>query len=166
MENLNLHLSGQISYKDYRNTILKMTCKKIWLPLLITTIIIISFIFTEIDISNPNFIFLAVFIVVIISFPLSIIRSTKKLYKQNKTFHEILNYHLDNEKITIDGDTVHSTQNWSRFIKVKETSTFFLLHQDNVVANWLDKKMFTNEELIEFRKFLNSLNIKKELKKK
>jgi len=159
--NLNLNFSGQISYKDYRNTSLELLCKKFWLFGIVLMILFIIFPLTQ-----ENFDFLSLFpwVFFLLVFTLLIIRSTKKIYRENKVFHEKLTYHLDNEKITIMGETVNSTYNWNRLFKIKETRTFFLLYHDSIIANWLDKKMFSAEEIIEFQKFANSLNIKKELK--
>lgn len=159
--NLNLDLSGQISYKDYRNTSLELLCKKLWA---FGIILVVLFIFT---LSQENFDLLSLFplFFFVLVFTFLIMRSTKKLYRENKVFHEKLTYHLDNEKITITGETVNSTYNWNRLFRIKETRTFFLLYHDSIIANWLDKKMFSHEEIIEFRKFVNSLNVKKELKK-
>ena len=159
--NLNLNFSGQISYKDYRNTALEMYFKRRWFMLAL----ILLFIVILLMLGNTG-ILIVLWLVILLIFPFLIIRSAKKLYKQNKTLSEKLTYHLDNEKITITGETVNSTQSWSRLFAIKETKDFFLLYHDSIVANFLDKKMFSNEEIVEFRKFVKSLNIKKELKQK
>ena len=161
--NLNLNFNGQISYKDYRNTSLELYFKKRWFTPAIVLLAMISLLLSE-NPDIPFIIIMCVFILLIL--PFLIIRSAKKLYTQNKIFHEKLTYHLDNEKMTIEGDTVSATHNWSRFFKIQETRTFFLLYQDSIVANFLDKKMFSADEIVEFRKFVHSLNIKKNLKKK
>ena len=163
--NLNLNFSGQISFKDYRNTSLEVYFKQRWF----TSVFILLFMIMLLTFENIDFaitLIIAMWAGILLAFPLLVIRSAKKLYKQNKTFQEKLTYHLDNEKITIVGETVNTTFNWSRLFKITETRTFFLLYQDSLIADFLDKKMFTEEEIIEFRKFVNSLNIRKELKKK
>ena len=155
--NLNLNLSGQISYKDYRNSVLEQTWKKYWyLSLFLLLLLTIGFDITSI------LIVLGVILLTMLFIP---ILTAKKIYKQNKMFHEKWTYHLDNEKITFTSETTNSTTGWNRLFKITETQTFFLLWHDSMVANFLDKKMFTEEEIIEFRKFVNSLPIKKELKK-
>ena len=167
-ERLNLNFSGQISYKDYRNTLLELTYKKPIIRVFTIILCLVMFMFVFMFISGiTNDIFLLLlFVFFAIFYPLLLVRSAKRLYKQNKLFYEKLAYHLDNEKVTITGETVNSTYNWCRLFKIKETRTFFLLYHDSIVANFLDKKMFSDEEIVEFRKFINSLDVKKELKKK
>ena len=155
--NLNLNLSGKISYKDYRNMSLELFLRRYWY-------IIVIFILVFLAVEDINLKILSVAALVIV--PFSRIRSVKKTYRQNKSFHEKLTYHLDNEKITITGETVSSTQNWSRLFKITETRNAFVLYYDSINASFLDKKMFSAEEIIEFRKFLNSLDVKKKLKNK
>jgi c-di-AMP phosphodiesterase-like protein len=165
---LNLNFSGQISYKDYRNTLLELTYKKPIIRVFTIILGLVMFLLVVMFISGMlNDIFPLLFLVFFaIFYPFLLVRSAKKLYLQNKLFHEKLTYHLDNEKVTIISETINSTYNWCRLFKIKETRTFFLLYHDSIVANFLDKKMFSDEEIVEFCKFINSLDVKKELKKK
>jgi len=162
--NLNLNLSGQISYKDYRNTMLELFFKGAVtkIVLFLAIILFISFVMGKNQIGF--YLFPLVFFYFFVFF--SVIYQAKKIYRENKTFRENLTYHIDNEIITITSETAHSTQKWSRFFEIKETRTSFVLFHDSIVANYLDKKMFSAEEIVEFRKFLNSLDVKKKLKNK
>ena len=163
--NFNLNLSGQISYKDYRNTTLEVYFKSTVVKILLFTVITIIIIFIRFYIAFEDVSPFPMLVIVGVACFMPIYQA-KKIYRENKIFHEKLTYHLDNEKFTITGETVNSTQNWSRLFKITETRTFFLLYHDSIIANWLDKKMFSDEEIIEFRKFVNSLDVKKELRKK
>jgi len=161
--NLNLNLSGQISYKDYRNALLELYLKGVdTLGFLFAMIILlIIFIMGKSTIGLPitgGVLYLILFF--------SAIYSAKKRYIKNKTFHEKLTYHLDSEKIAITGEMYNFTITWTHFSEIKETRGFFVLYSDSMIANYLDKKMFSAEEIIEFRKFLNSLDVKKKLKNK
>jgi len=161
--NLNLNLSGQISYKDYRNTLLELSFKstKAWISILVLSAI------AMLVLREPfsPFTWLILFGILCFMTFFSVIYSAKSIYRENKSFHEKFTYHLDNEKITITSETANATQKWSRFFEIKETQTSFVLYHDSIVANYLDKKMFSAEEIVEFRKFLNSLDVKKKLKK-
>ena len=108
-----------------------------------------------------NYILYVIFGVFLIS-PIFTFYRIKKLYNSNIIFQENLEYILNNESIHIHGDTVESTQKWSRFFKIKETKSFFMLYQGEGVATLLDKKMFNNDDLQEFRRFIKSLKVKKE----
>ena len=110
--------------------------------------------------SYLNFILLFISLGIFIS-PILILRQTKKTYQTNKTFQEQLNYKLTNDSIHIKGETVDYVQKWTSFYKVKETKNFFMLYQgEGGVATLLNKKMFSDKELTDFRQFIQSLNLK------
>jgi Ca2+/Na+ antiporter len=159
--NLNLHFNGQISYKDYRNTSLEMYLKRRWLTLVVMLLFIVLLLLSN-RMEMPAII---MWVVISLLLPFFAIHSAKKLYKQNKMFHETLTYDLNNETIQIQGDTVNTSMHWNRLFKIQETKSFFLLYHDSLVATWLDKTMFSGDEIVEFRKFVASLAILKELKK-
>jgi hypothetical protein len=164
---LNIHFTGKIAYKDYRNLILGLSFKN---PVyLIFIIVIIPFsLISFFDGASNVFVFdfghllFALVVLFFLFYPFLTLIGIKNTYKTNKLFQEQLTYSLDNESIRIKGDAVDTTQKWTRYYKIKETKEFFVLYQDKIVANFLDKKMLTDSELIEFRKFIQSLNVKKE----
>jgi len=159
---LNLNLTGQIAYKDYRNVLFELNLKNPFYIIFICIFILIllSIMLGNSDLGNRHsFIIISVFFVVLIS-PISILLRTKKLYQTNKMFQERMDYTLTNEFIHIKGETVDSTQKWARFYKVKETKRFFLFYQGEGVATFLDKKMFSENELDDFRQFIRSLDLK------
>ncbi len=68
---------------------------------------------------------------------------------------------MTNESIQIKGDSLDSTQKWTHFYQIKESKKFFLFYQGKEIATLIDKKMFSETDLIEFQNFIQSLNIKK-----
>ena len=58
-------------------------------------------------------------------------------------------------------DRVDPVQKWTHFYKMKETKGFFMFYQGEGVATLLDKKMFSDKELTDFRQFILSLNLPK-----
>ena len=157
---LDIKLTGKMSsYKDYRNLNLELAFKKpIWLTLLVSLTFLLV-----VDIINNNASTLIVLIVSIgflLLYPIFLLRQVKKNYKTNKIFQEQLNYQLTNDSIQIRGETFDSVQKWTGFYKIKETKVFFLFYRGEGAATFLDKRMFTDTELTNFKQFIRSLNIK------
>ncbi|GEM_PF-1438507 len=165
-EELNIHFSGKIGYKDYRNLILGLTYKKPFYLGLVAVIVLnlLAFITDQKTVSNnpfTNYILYLIFGIFLMS-PIFTFYRIKKLYETNKIFQENLVYSLNNESIQIHGGTVDSIQKWSHFFKIKETTDFFMLYQSAGLATLLDKKMFNNGDLEEFRRFIESIKVIKE----
>ena len=91
--------------------------------------------------------------------PILTLFQIKSLYNTNTIFHKKLNYKIDNESITIKGDTIDSVQKWQHFYKIRETKNFFVLNHGKMVATLLDKKMFSDNQIDIFKRFLKSLAI-------
>jgi YcxB-like protein len=162
---LNINLTGQIEYLDYRNLILGLSFKKpiylvvlgIMLLFLLTVLVNRENMMNQLDSKYFIFIFIGVFFLS----PIFSLIQIKRLYKTNKIFQEQLNYILTNDSINIKGITVDSTQKWTHFYQIRETKNFFMLYHGKMVATLLDKKMFSESELHDFRNFIKSLNVKR-----
>ncbi|MBA3900502.1 MAG: YcxB family protein [Bacteroidetes bacterium] len=165
-KDLKINLKGQIKYHDYRNLILGISFKKpIYLVAFGIMILFSLTYFTNSENMANQFesnYFIFIIIGIFIFSPIFTLIQIKKLYKTNKLFQEQLNYSLTNNSIQIKGSTVDSTQSWTHFYKFKDTKNFFMFYQGKMVATLLDKKMFSESELIEFQRFIKSLNVKRE----
>ncbi len=162
---LNLNLSGKIDYNDYRNLILGLSFKNpvYLISFGITLLFSMNYIAYGENINDQSnfkyltFIFIGLFLLTWIF----TLKKIKNLYNTNSLFHEKLNYILTNESLQIKGDSLDSTQKWTRFYQIKESKKFFLFFQGKEIATLIDKKMFSEADLIEFQNFIQSLNIKK-----
>jgi fumarate reductase subunit D len=154
---LNIELKGKIAYKDYRNLILGLSFKKPIYIVVLGVILLFGLSFFG-DQTDTNYFMIGFIIVVLIS-PLFTLFQIKRIYNTNSLFHEEMEYKLTNESMQIKGDTMDSTQKWSHFYQMKETKQFFMFYQGKMVASFLDKKMFSENDLKEFKKFIQSLNI-------
>ncbi len=162
---LNISLTGQISYKDYRNLIFGLSFRRpIYLVVLgIVLMWVLSFLNSTnemADQSSSNY-FLIFPIVLIVLLPFFTLFQIKRIYNTSKIFQEKLDYYLTNEAIRIKGETVDSTQKWTHFYQIRVTNRFFMFYQGKMVATLLDKKMFSENELQEFTEFIKSLNVKR-----
>jgi len=159
---LDINLTGKIRYEDYRNLILGLTYKRPTYYIL--SCIIILFLLALMNASNildsNQYLILFVFLGIFIS-PIFVLRQIKKNYRTNKIFQEQLNYKLTNDSIHIKGEMIDSVQKWNRFFKKQETKSFFMFYQAEGIATLLDKKMFSDKELTDFRQFILSLNLPK-----
>ena len=162
---LNINLTGQIEYADYRNLILGLSFKK---PIYLVVLGIILLFSLTIIVNGEKMMnqfdsnyFIFIIIGIFLFSPILTIIQIKRLYNTNRIFQERLSYSLTNDSINIKGNTVDSTQKWTHFYQIRETKNFFMFYHGKMVATLLDKKMFSETELHEFDKFIKSLNVKR-----
>ena len=162
---LNISVTGQIEYNDYRNLMLELTFKKpiFYIAFGVLLLLLSSSIANGVKITDQMSLFYLMSVVmgIFLISPFITLLQIKKLYNANKIFHEKLEYNLTNEFIRIKGETVDSTQKWSHFNQLKETRKFYLFYHGKVEATFLYKKMFNNMDLNEFNSFIQSLHIER-----
>jgi hypothetical protein len=162
---LNINLTGQIKYTDYRNLIMELNYKKpvYFVAIGILFLFVLTFLVNSETMMNQldSYYFMYIYFGIILLLPIVTLFQIKKQYNSNKIFQERLNYKLTNDSIQIIGDTFDSTQKWTRFYQIRITKKFFILHQGASVATILDKKMFSDNEIQEFDNFIRSLKIKR-----
>jgi hypothetical protein len=165
-EKIELKLTGQIEYIDYRNLFLGLNFNKPYY-LIILGILLLSLLsfWTNTSLwyklTNPHYL-LFIYPIVIMLVPVFILFQIKKYYKSNKTIQEKLDYNISNDSIQIKGQTVDSLLKWEHFSKIKETKNFFVLYQGKMISTLIDKKMFKDSDLEDFKVFIKSINFKRE----
>jgi hypothetical protein len=159
-DELNIHFESQISYKDYRNFMLRSMTKLYFIFFtFLCFIVYISLRDIRYDFATTIILTAIIFILILIL----VLRRTRNNYQTNKMFHEQINYTLDNTAIHSKNESIDSTVLWTRYYKIKETKNFFLLYPDKTVVSLLPKKAFKAEELEAFRKFAKSLPLRVEV---
>jgi hypothetical protein len=164
-ERLDITVSGQIDYKDYRRLFFYLSYKKriLWFCVIILLALITSLL-TNKNVSFYNrdtLISLCIFLGLFILVPIILLIKVKKIYETNTVFKYSMSYHITNEFIQIKSETMDTTQKWGNFYGAMETKKFFLLYQGKMIATLIDKKMFSDLETEKFRMFLKSLPLKK-----
>ncbi|MCL2328638.1 MAG: YcxB family protein [Bacteroidetes bacterium] len=162
VDTLDINVTGKIRYEDYRNLLLGLTFKRpVYLVFIIgiSILLILSLINTS-DIWGSNQYFILLILLGFFISPILALWQSKKNYRTNRIFQEQLNYRLTNDSIHTKGETIDAIQKWTGFYKKKETKSFFMLYHGEGVATLLDKKMFSDKELTDFRQFFQSLNLK------
>jgi len=170
---LDINLSGQVSYKDYRNLILGLSREGYRVSIGVVILVsgwVLALVYAMGNYDHEsnkshNHVFVLVFfpimLIIILRRIIAALQQIKKDYQTNALLLGELNYRLTNDTIHIKGETVDSVQKWTRFYKIKETKSFFMFYQGEGIATLLDKKMFTDDELVDFRQFVGALNLKR-----
>jgi len=162
-KDLNIDLTGQIRYIDYRNLVFGISFKRpiTLVALGILLLFSLAYIVNRGNIMNQFESGYLIFIGIVLLSPLITLIQIKRLYKTNKILQEKLHYRLTNDSIQIKGETVDSTQKWTRFYQVRETKKFFMFYHGKMLATLIDKQMFSENDLREFQEFTKSLNLKR-----
>ncbi|PWJ44564.1 YcxB family protein [Sediminitomix flava] len=162
---LNIEFKGKLNYADYRNLILRKTLNK---PIFLVTPFAMFFLILLVSSNTLNNLSelehlvssLVITLLAIVLLSSMTIKQIRRTFYTNKIFQEEIQYTLTNQSIDMKGDTFESVINWERFIQISEDKNYILLYQDHIIATFLDKKMFSSDELILFRSFLDSLGLK------
>jgi hypothetical protein len=161
---LNITFTGKLDYKGYRNYIVGARLKNpMHWALIIIMIFFSIFIFYQENSEINHFIgILLLFgaIIIAVVLPIRDIIKVKMIYKTNKGHFVQITYKLDNEGIQTISEYGSSSIKWTRYYKILETNEFFILYLDISIGTFIDKKMFTESEIIEFQKFIKSLKLK------
>ncbi|MDR0830179.1 MAG: YcxB family protein [Prevotellaceae bacterium] len=161
-KSLNINILGQISLSKYRKMNLELLQNKKSLSLYFLIAAFVLFIGAA-AFQSPIY---AIVPLLMLLYCFSIFyRARNNNSNNNKIFQEQLQIKITNDEFCINGETFNSTILWSKYVKLKETKSFFLLYQDNIVVNLVQKDWLSEIELTEFRNFLYSLDIPKELYK-
>lgn len=89
--------------------------------------------------------------------PLFTYWNAKRNYQINSRAIERMQYEIDEEWISIKGDTFDSRMTWDKMHKVIETKSWFLIYQNKVAANIIVKKDLTTEQLATFRAIVRNV---------
>jgi len=156
---LNINFSTKIFFKDYLKLSFELKRVNIYFIFNVLFFLIITFFLSERQ--NIDLLYSILFISVISIFYMYIIfLRAKNIFNTNKSLNEFLTYQINNDLLLIKGETFQDSSLWERFVKIQETKNFFLCYANKIFVIFIFKKEFSEEELIEFRKFLKSLPIK------
>jgi hypothetical protein len=158
VEPISFTFTNTISLKEYRSMIFENTLKKSTLTIAAG---ILLFVVIGIFNSNENdsgmFKFIALGIIIsFLLIPLLTLSQAKKFYESNKALNEKIAYTIDNEKVTIQGESFNAECNWDHFIKMKETKGFFMLFEGNTTAMLINKAALDQEQTKNLRALLIS----------
>ncbi|MFZ4796693.1 MAG: YcxB family protein [Bacteroidia bacterium] len=161
---LAIKYNGKIKFEDYRNLIFELTYKKPRFYFIFGAMAIFFVVFLTSDnlYDGNNIIFFLIFPGFLIGSPLLTYFQIKNMYKANKMLVGYFDYEITNDSIQVSGETANSTQKWANFIMIKETKKFFLLYQSTAIATLIEKGKMNENEVVSFRQFVQSLDVKKE----
>lgn len=161
---LDIKYNGKIKFKDYRNLLFELTYKKPRFYFIFGAMAIFFLLFLTSDnlYTDNNIIFFFIFPAFLIGSPVFTYIQIKNLYEANKMLVGYFDYTITNDSIQVKGETADSTLKWANFIMIKETKKFFLLYQNTAIAMLIEKGNMNEQEVILFREFVQSLDVKKE----
>lgn len=161
---ITIKYNGKINFEDYRNLIFELTYNKpkFYFVFIAMAFYFVMFLNSDSLYDGNNILFILIFPGFLIGSPLLTYFQIKNMYQANKMLLGNFDYIITNDAIQIFGESANSTQKWDNFIMIKETKKFFLLYQNKTIATFLDKGKMNDDEVVSFRKFVQSLDLKKE----
>ncbi len=100
---------------------------------------------------------------IVLILPFTVYFSAKKNYQTDNRLQEVITYDINEELITIKGETFNSEMTWDKMHKVIELKSWLLLYHNKMVANIIPKDSIEN--MRELRVIIRKQNIKSKLKK-
>ncbi len=144
----------------YKNTAAKV------LIVIVTFVFIISLLAfvlapdnIHIHLSFSNFIPL----LIIVFLHLSVYNAAKKAYKTNHQLREATVYHIDMNKMLVEGETYSATFKWNTIVKVTQTKNWILIWQTKQRANPIPIKDVWSGQLADFKDVLEANHVKNNL---
>ncbi|PCI92882.1 MAG: hypothetical protein COB15_17195 [Flavobacteriales bacterium] len=167
-------INQKLESSEYVKCIMNMTYRK---PMMIIILIIGFFnliwsalyLFPSASIlfEGPPYMALAFGIGLIIISPASIYFGTKRNFNSNPRVSEPIEYKFTNDEIDMTGESFNSSMTWDKIFMLKETNSHVLIYHDQLIAQFINKKSLTPEQLNFFRSMVSRFpSIKNKMKKR
>ena len=103
------------------------------------------------DNANNPLVSVAIGCFISILLPLSIYRSSKKIFRSNKTLQEPLKYELSEHQLKVEGTSFNSSISLQNIHHFKEMKRWILFYHSSNTFNLIPKSALTTEDLIFIR---------------
>lgn len=103
-------------------------------------------------------------LLVFLILPILIFSSTKKSFNNNFRLKEDFSIIFNSEYFQEKGETFDVKTPWKNLKLVSENKNNFLIKHSKQLTSFYPKRFFTNQQIIEFRKLIRSIDIKNKLK--
>lgn len=171
---MNFKINQKLESPEYVRCILNMTFRKpkmimIWIVGLINLIWSSLYLFppTEFLHNEPPYITLALGIGLVFFLPLISYFGVKRNFASNPRVSEEMQYYFTNDTIEITGESFNSSMTWDKVFMLKETNSHVLIYHDQIIAQFINKKSLSPEQLDFFRSMVSRIpSIKNEMKKR
>jgi hypothetical protein len=120
---------------------------------------IVASIFTQYDFFSVAVILFTMLIYV----PLVTYVSAVRNFTANSRVSETIEYHFDNEYLSIKGESFNSQLSWDKTYKVTQTKNWILIWQNKQVGNLIPKGDITEEQIGELKEILDNHKVKNNL---
>ena len=155
-----MHIDYEVSEKDFLQA-QDLAMKKSplwlmrWMRLLFPLAGVAAVIFIAVAIARDGFkinIIWGAFIAFwLVSTPLWLRATQKRLYAKARQFHGPMSLDTDDNGMRVTGDGVDSRMAWSNFANFYEDEHSFVIYQSNAIFHPIPKRMISTEQIAELR---------------
>ncbi len=101
--------------------------------------------------------------VMLIALPLLTYFGAVRNYTANNRITETIEYHFDNEYLSLKGESFNSQLSWGKIYKVTHIKNWILIWQNKQVSNPIPKGNISEEQIGELKAILNNNKVKNNL---
>lgn len=95
--------------------------------------------------------------------PLLTYFGAKRNFTANKRISETIEYHFDNDYLSMKGESFNSQLTWDKIYKVTQTKNWLLIWQNSQIANPIPKRDIWEGQISDLKEILDKYKVKNNL---
>ena len=157
-----MKIESQLTFEQYKKVVSSVTKNRAF-PIFLTALAVIVGVQIYEAITSRhwdwNFLFPPVLIGLLWFFIMSFLMNSalKKNYNSNQRLKENITYEFSGTLLTVTGESFRTETELTKSHKFLELEDWFLLYQNNVVANFIPKQVMSSGEVDELRSLLKGI---------
>ena len=161
-----INYKSKVELKDYRRLVLYLTYRNpiVMIFSILALLSLLSSIIYVTDPKNSNYVGVVISFIfafsVLILMPLLIILRINKYYSTCKFLQETVEYIIDENSITLKGETFSADYKWNNFYQSNEIEDWLFLYNSNRSAFLFSKRVIGEENLKNLKLLIKEKNIK------
>ena len=158
-------IKSKLSEQDFINVTFVLLYSKISMKIftgLISLFLIVS-ILTATLLPNVSFSQIILPVVLLSVMPLLTYFGAKRNFLANKRISETIEYHFDNDYLSMKGESFNSQLTWDKVYKVTQTKNWLLIWQNRQIANPIPKRDIWDGQISELKETLDKHKVKNNL---
>ncbi len=162
-----LQFQVSITKKEYKKISIQFLLKRLWLIKIIIPVILFNFLFSLLmeGLSSDYFLSsglmpLLVILLFCTIFYFSLNSIVEKAYQNSPALNETIIYTVDENGVNIEGDSFHTSLQWSRFNYIWVKGDFILLLQTAAFGNFIPTRNLSSEQLEQLLQYAQNANVK------
>jgi len=114
--------------------------------------------------SNHDYFPAVIFLFILLIFtPLHTYISAVRNFKASNRGSETIEYHFDNEYLSVKGESFNAQLSWDKIYKVTQTKNWILIWQNRQAGNPIPKGNISEEQIGELKEILDNHKVKNNL---